>query len=145
MSILREFPYGNANFEVVIDGLERTAFDEVILPELIINPEEVREGDVHIPYSRKFPGHPAFTNAVLRRGYSGSLALYQWWLAASHNTTRDLQCITIALLDEDHNSVTEWKLVNVFPVRYSFTPLNSLDGSPLIETLEVSCDSVEML
>jgi phage tail-like protein len=144
MSVTRELPYGNCNFRVEIDRLENFAFDEVILPELMIAADEVREGSLNVPTSRKFPGRPSLTNLVLRRGFNGRLDLYQWYCQAMTNSEGAVRRVSVVLEDEQGNEVTRWNLGEAFPVRYSFTPLNGLDGSPLIETLEISCNHVQM-
>ncbi len=144
MAVMRELPYGNCNFRVEIDHLENIAFDEVILPELIIAPDEVREGNFSAQTSRKFPGRPGLTNLFLRRGFNGRLELYQWYCQAMTNSEGAVRQVSVVLEDEQGNQVTTWNLGEAFPVRYSFTPLNGLDGSPLIETLELSCNLVQM-
>ncbi len=144
MSVLRDLPYGNSNFLVEIDGNENTAFDEVILPELLIQADEIREGNSNQPTSRKFPGRASLTNLILRRGFTGRLDLYQWYVQAMSNNAGAIRNVSVVLKDEQNNQVARWNFIEVFPVRYSFMPLNGLDGNPLIETLELSCNHAEL-
>lgn len=145
MAIAQDLPYNNALFSVDIPSLpESQAFDEVLLPELLVEAVELREGNDRTRASRKFPGLTRYTNLVLRRGFSGRLDLYQWWRLAADNDTNARQTVSVHLLNDERTVVTSWRLSGAFPVRYTFAPLNGLDGSPLVETLEVSCDSVEM-
>ena len=145
MAIAQDHPYGNAQFLVNIPAYPQVQdFDEVLLPELLVEVEEIREGSERTRSSRKYPGLPRYTNLILRRGFAGKLELYQWWKLAADGDLNVHQTITIQLMNEDRNVVTVWRLSRAFPVCYTFTPLNGLDGSPLVETLEVSCDAVTM-
>jgi phage tail-like protein len=145
MAIGRDEPYGNAQFRVNIPSSpEAQDFEEVLLPELVIEVEEYREGNDKTRSSRKLPGLQKYSNLVLRRGFTGRLELYQWWKATADGSTLARQTVTVHLLNEHQEPVATWILRNAFPVSYSFSPLNGLDGSPLIETLEVCCESVAM-
>jgi len=145
MAIAQDHPYGNAQYRVDIPAFPQAqAFDEVLLPELLIEVEEFREGMDLARTPRKSPAMIRYTDLVLRRGFAGQLDLYQWWtLAASSNPTAR-QTVVVHLLNENRDVVVSWRLTNAFPVRYAFSPLNALDGSLLVETLEVSCDSVAL-
>jgi phage tail-like protein len=145
MAIAQDHPYSNAQYSVDIPALPQAqAFDEILLPELIVEVEEMREGSDRVRSSRKYPGLPKYTNLVLRRSFSGVLDLYLWWKQAADGDLNTRQNVVIHLLNEDRQVVASWRLSGAFPVRYAFSPLNGLDGSPLVETLEVSCDAVEM-
>lgn len=145
MAVQRDFPYNNAHFRVEFPAFpENIFFDEVLLPELLVEAVEVREGNDPDRASRKYPGATRFTNLVLRRGFNGSLALYQWWKATSDGDPGARQDGTIYLLDEEGNAVSSWRINQSFPVRYSVAPLIGLDGSILFETLEVCCATVKM-
>ena len=145
MAIAQDHPYSNAQYSVDIPAFPQAqAFDEILLPELIVEVEEMREGSDRVRSSRKYPGQPKYTNLVLRRSFSGVLDLFLWWKQAADGDLNTRQNVVIHLLNEDRQVVASWRLSGAFPVRYAFSPLNGLDGSPLIETLEVSCDAVEM-
>ncbi len=145
MAVQRDYPYNNAHFRVEFPAFpENIFFDEVLLPELLVEAVEVREGQEPAQSSRKHPGSTRFTNLVLRRGFNGSLALYEWWKITSEGDPGARQDGAIYLLDEEGNAVASWRIHHSFPVRYSVAPLIGLDGSPLYETLEVCCDAVQM-
>jgi phage tail-like protein len=110
----------------------------------LIEVEEFREGTDRTRSSRKLPELTKYSNLVLRRGFMGTLEIYKWWKLTANGDAGARQTIVIHLLNDEHNPVASWRLSGAFPVRYAFLPLNGLDGSPLIETLEVSCDAVEM-
>ena len=145
MAVAQAHPYSNAQFSVEIPSIPQAqAFDEILLPELLIEVEELREGNDPLRSTRKYPGLQKYTNLVLRRGFSGLIDLYQWWKMAAEGNPNVRQTLEVRLLNEERNVVATWKLLGAFPVRYAFSPLNGMDGSPLVETLEVSCDSVTL-
>ncbi len=145
MAVQRDYPYTNAHFTVEYPTIpENIFFDEVLLPELLIEAVEVREGNEPGHASRKHPGLSKYTNLVLRRGFTGSLALYQWWRITSEGQPGAWQDGVIRLRDEEGNEVASWRIHRAFPVRYSVAPLIGIDGSVLFETLEVCYDTVQM-
>lgn len=144
MAIFRENPYPNAYFRVQIGGMDDLDFEQVLLPEIGVEVTEYREGADPAQASRKLTGRPYFSNLILRRGFNGSLALYQWWLAASRGATDARRDLRISLLNEDHEPVLNLAFSNAFPARYTFSPLEAQDGSPWVESVEVAFDSFRM-
>lgn len=145
MAIAQDHPYTNAQYRVDIPGFPQAqAFDEVLLPELIIEVEEFREGSDPTHTPRKIPSIVRYSDLILRRGFAGQLDLYQWWTMVVSHSPDARQTVAVHLLNENRDVVASWRLSNAFPVRYTFSPLNALDGSPLVETLEVSCESVTL-
>jgi phage tail-like protein len=145
MAILRDQPYGNARFLVHIDGLATQAFAEVHLPEFADDAVEYQEGgDAEAP-PRKVPGRPRFGSLVLRRGFRGSLDLYQWWRQATSGDPGGRRALRVQLLDEGAvNVVAEWVVDGAWPVRYAVAPLVAAGGEVLMEQAELACESVEI-
>ena len=53
--------------------------------------------------------------------------------------------VKVKLLAADHATVVmSWRFRNVRPVSLSYSPLQAMDGSVLMETLELAFDAVEM-
>ena len=144
MAVLRDFPYGNAQFSVEIGGNEEAAFEQVLLPELAISVVEYRDGGDAERTVRKLPGPASYGSLVLKRGFAGSLSLYQWWQKAMQGEEVARRDVTVNLLDEERNPVARWRLSNAFPSRYTFSPLDALDGGVLVECLELAFDSLRM-
>lgn len=144
MAILRTQPYGNAQFTVEIDGLAEAAFDQVLLPEVGVEVIEYREGGDRERTSRKMPGLQKFSNIVLRRGYTGSLSLYEWMEQTRQGDGDSLRSVAVTLFDEERNPVTRWVFRNAFPVQHSFSILDAMDGSVLVEQMELAFESTEM-
>jgi len=144
MAVSRNYPYGNAQFLVEIDGLAEAAFEQVLLPELAITVVEFRDGGDAERMVRKIPGPASCANLVLKRGFAGSLDLYAWWQQTMQGDEGARRNMAIILLDEERREVARWRVSNAFPTRYTFSPLDAMDGSPLVECLELACDALSM-
>jgi phage tail-like protein len=144
MAVFRENPYGNAQFRVEIDGLANSDFELVQLPELGVEVVEYRDGNDPERSVRKLPGKSYLSNLVLRRGFAGSMDLYQWWQEVAQGNVDARRSVGITLLDEERNPVTRWAFHNAFPARYYFSQLDAMDGSTLVETIDLAFDSVGM-
>jgi phage tail-like protein len=82
---------------------------------------------------------------VLRRGATGALDSFEWWQAARTGGAKRGRVVTVKLLAEDLATVVmTWRFRNARPVALSYSPLNALDGSILMETIELAFDAVEM-
>jgi phage tail-like protein len=75
----RDDPYLNFNFLVEIDGETAAGFNEADLPEGRIEAVAYREGTDRTSAPRLLPGRVEYGRLVLRRGFVGDAALFQWW------------------------------------------------------------------
>ena len=148
MAIARNAPYPGMNFVVDLgtgkSAMTESGVAEVVFPEARIQAPEYRNGNDKVNFPRKSPTLTHYGNLVIRRGTIGSLEWFQWW-----KRTRDgddaVQTVTVRLISEDHeDTVLTWKFKQARPVMHTFAPLNALGDGPLMETLEIAFDSLEM-
>jgi phage tail-like protein len=144
VAVQRENPYPNFNFSVDIGAsVGEIGFAEVEIPAAEIDVIEYREGNDLPTAVRKLPGRVRYGNVVLRRGIDGELAVWEWFKA-----TRDGQLerrnVTITLLDEQRNTVQQWRLRDAWPVKYDPSDLNAKGNEIAIETLELACESIDV-
>jgi phage tail-like protein len=145
VAILRDQPYGDHQFRVEIDGLPPEPFAHVLLPVLSGTPVEYREGGDPDAVPRLMPGRPRYGTLTLRRGFHGSLSLFEWWQAAAQGEPGTRRTVAVHLLDESASTVVaSWLLHAAWPVRYAVGPLVAHDGAVLYEEAEIACDRVEM-
>lgn len=128
-------PVGNANFLVDL-GLgdpeaAASGFAEVLLPAM-------RGGD-DVSADLSSP------RLILRRGVTGALDLYGWWLEARKAPDEAARIVTVTLLGPDHASVMRWRFIRARPVTLSYAPLRANDGNVLMETLEIAFDAMDVL
>jgi len=141
MSVERENPYGAYNFIVETSGIDdapHAGFSEASGLDLEITPIEYRAGSDKTLVTRKIPGLTKFSNVILKRGITGSLALYDWIKQVHLGSGSIRHDVIIHLLDEERNPVMSWKLKNAWPVKLSGPVLNATGNEVAIETLELT-------
>ena len=136
-------PYRNFNFRVQIDGIAEAQFAEVVVPTASIAVVEYREGADKTSRTRKLPGRTSVTNAVLRRGVTTDLSLYQWFRAVSQGEFQPRNTM-IVLLDASRQDVRRWLLRDAWPVKYEGPTLHAKGNDVAIESLELACEDVEL-
>ena len=136
-------PSSNAHFQVDLGTTDpaspEAGFCEVIFP------------DFPVPAAGAAPSPPGPAAAdgrrylILRRGVTAALDLYAWWNDARHKRAPFHRTVKIHLMSADHSRlIVTWTFHGSRPVKLAYSPLNALDGSALIETIELDFDSMEM-
>ncbi len=149
MAVQREKPYPGTNFVVDLGTGEVTSTDagltEVLFPEARLEVLEYRNGNDRDNEAHKLQTVTHYGSLVLRRPVIGSLSWYSWWNSARSSGQGAQRSVTVSLLSEDHSeTVLTWKFRGACPANYQFSPLNALGTTPLMETLELSFDHMEM-
>ena len=139
----RDDPYLNFNFRVEIDGLQVAGFSEAQLPEGRIEVVAYREGGANTSAPRLLPGRVEFGPVVLRRGFAGDPALFQWWndVVQGHVARRN---VVIVLLDEQRQEVARWVIRRAWPSKWTGPDLRGLGNEVSIETLELTHEGIEL-
>jgi phage tail-like protein len=140
----RDDPYGAANFVVEIDGVPTLGFSVVILPEGRLDEVEYRNGGDTDRQPRTLLERPHATNAVLRRGVDGSMALFEWWRQSRDGQPGIARNISVTLLDEQRQPQLVWRLHNCRPAAQGYTPLDAASDGPLIEWIELVVERVDV-
>ncbi len=146
---MSEHPHTNSNFLVDLGyGDPRSAsagFCEVIFPEFRIDSHERTEPLQPSPaLDHRYVGTSS-SYLILRRGATGLRDLYGWWDKARRGKAPQQRTVKISLLAEDHSSVVlTWYFRRARPVSLSYSPLNALQGSVLIESIELEFEMMEM-
>lgn len=126
-------------------GGTRIGFSEVTGLDMQVEAIEYREGSSPQYSKIKMPGLHKFSNITLKRGtFAGDKEFYLWIKTVSLNTVerRDL---TISLLNENHEPVISWKVINAFPVKVQASDLKSDGNEVAIETLELAHEGLDIL
>ena len=130
----RDRPCTGANFLVSFGaGDARSAsagFSEVIFPTFTLDPPAATAPEQTL---------------LLKRGVTGGLDLYAWWNKARRGKAPQRRTVKVELLTEDFETVVmTWLFRNARPVSLTYSPLNALQGSVVIETLELAFDRMDM-
>lgn len=139
----RDDPYLNFNFRVEIDGVPIAGFSEADLPEGRIEAVAYREGTDEVSAARLLPGRVEWGPVVLRRGFTGDAALFEWWSdVLQGNVAR--RTVAIVLLDEQRAEVARWIVRRAWPRKWEGPQLRALGNDVAIETLELAHEGVEL-
>jgi hypothetical protein len=139
MAVARDRPYGSFNFRVALgEGAKATVgFSEVVLPDLLAHPgAPVPAGSLPVEVR---------TTLLLRRGFAGTLELYDWWSKARRSKRTRARTVTVELLNKpDGKAVVCWIFSGCRPLRLSYSALDAQTSALVVETLELSFEDIEI-
>jgi phage tail-like protein len=135
------YPLPKFHFEVDWGGT-RIGFTLICGLEAETEVIEYREGTYKGYHKTKQPGMTKYSNITLKRGFfKGDFEFFQWWQNTFYfqeGVVKYRRDITIKLLDEQHSPILTWQLLNAWPCRVKWDELNAMDGSVLMEELEIT-------
>jgi phage tail-like protein len=131
--------YPLVSFHFIVQwGGTRIGFAEVSGLTIETQAIEYREGSSPVYSSIKMPGIPKYSNITLKRGIvKGDNEFFKWWNTIKLNTV-ERRDITISLLNEDHEPVFNWKVINAFPVKIECSDLKASGNEVAIESMEIA-------
>jgi len=136
-------PYTAFNFEVQLDNVPVAAFRECSGLSFNTDPIEYREG-TDVPLNvRKLPGLFKFSNITLKRGFTQSHDLWNWYKNLL-NGVPDRRDGAVILQDEQHNPVLRWNFTNAFITKWEGPGLNATTNEIAIESVELAVERVEL-
>jgi phage tail-like protein len=138
----RDNPYSNFNFILLVNGQPLAAFSEISGLDSENTPIEYREGADSTNSVRKYPGVEKYSNVVLKKGITGSLALWEWRkeVRDSTSTFPPRKTVTIKLLNEKGDPNTPamtFTLMNAWPTKITGPSLNAKGNDIAIEQLDL--------
>jgi phage tail-like protein len=142
----KDYPFGQFNFQVDIDGVGQFGFSEVSGLTTDTNIIEYREGDEIADgesTTRKLPGLIKYTNIVLKRGYTKDLSAYNWRLLVIQGLTSRTGG-SITLLDEARNPALRWTFRNGWPCKWEGPALNGKTSEVAIESMEIAHEGLTL-
>jgi phage tail-like protein len=149
MSVPRPNPYSNFNFILLVDNVVVAAFSEISGIDSENTPIEYREGADMLNTVRKLPGIEKYSNVTLKRGITGSLALWQWRKDVRDGTSTlpIKKPVTIKLLNEQHNEnqpAMTFTLYNAWPTKITGPSLNAKGNDIAIEQLDLAHERLDI-
>ncbi|HVV54768.1 MAG TPA: phage tail protein [Mucilaginibacter sp.] len=138
------YPLPKFHFSIEWSGT-RVGFTEATGLDKQTEVIEYREGNSPNFNKVKMPGLQKFSNITLKRGtIAGDLDYYTWVDTISMNTVKRRD-VTIHLLDETHQPVISWKVINAWPVKVQASDLKADGNEVAIETLELAHEGLEVI
>lgn len=120
----------------------RIGFTEVSGLEFEADVIEYREGSSPVSSSMKIPGVKKYGDITLKRGIFLGDNEYSDWYETIKMGTVERRDVTISMLNEDHEPVVIWKVVNAWPRKISGPLLHAQSSSVAIEELVITCDEI---
>jgi phage tail-like protein len=136
-------PYRSFNFLVEIDAVTVAAFSDVSGLTAETEVIEYRTGGM-LGGARKLAGLTKYTNITLKRGMTQNLELWNWYKNVVDGKT-DRRSASIVLLNEAHQEVLRWNIVNAWPRKWDGPALNARHNEIVIETLELAHEGLELV
>lgn len=138
-------PYPLPVFHFTVDwGGTQIAFSEVTGLNVEAQIIEYRDGASPEFSTVKMPGLKKYGNITLKRGVFASDNEYYDWLKTVHNDTDMRRDVIISLLNENHDPVMTWKVVQAWPTKLTSPDMKASGNEAAIETLELANEGVEV-
>lgn len=138
-----QYPLPVFHFTVEWQG-KRAGFTEVTGLTQENQAIEYRDGEFREYSSIKMPGIRKFSNITLKRGIvKGDNQFFSWLNTVKLNTV-ERRNLVISLLNEEHQPVMVWKVVNAFPVKVDGPQLKASGNEVAIESIELAHEGVEL-
>ena len=138
-------PYPLPTFHFTVEGGgKRVGFSEVTGLTQENQAIEYRDGSFPEYSSIKMPGLRKFSNVTLKRGIiKGDNDFFKWLSTVKLNTV-ERRNLVISLLNEEHQPVMVWKVMNAFPVKVEGPALKASANEVAIESVELAHEGLEL-
>lgn len=138
-----EYPLPVFHFTVEWGG-KRAGFSEVTGLTQENQAIEYRDGSFMEYSSIKMPGLRKFSNVTLKRGILKSDNDFFKWLSTVRLNKVERRNLIISLLNEEHQPVMVWKIMNAFPVKVEGPQLKASGNEVAIESIEIAHEGLEL-
>ena len=147
MSDTNYWPVASFYFIVIVDG-EQVSFQEVSGLEIQVELEDNSGGTNSIesgaPVKRKL------SNITLKRGVIKKGSGFHSWVVDAFHPDEGQSKVSpknalVMLLDENGIPTLVWNIIGAYPIKWSFSALNSEKNEALIETVELTVRDVMVI
>lgn len=152
MATKGDYPLPKFHFQVEWGENLKIGFTEATGLDFETEVIEYREGNSKKYNKTKQPGLTKFANVTLKRGtFEGNFEYYKEWrktvLFQEGNKTGSQyrRTVTLKLLNESHEPIITWKLLNAWPSKIQSTDLKADGNEVAIETMELVHEGLEIM
>jgi phage tail-like protein len=135
--------YSAFNFIIEIDGARASGFAEVEAITTDGNVVEYREGEDRDRAFRMLQGLRKFGQITLKRGYTASPDLWNWWQLKRQGRTHRKSGV-ILLLNEAREPELRWAINEAWIKKWEGPPMNATTNEVAIGSLEIVCEGVAL-
>jgi phage tail-like protein len=111
-------------------------FTEVSGLSVEMKTEEIAEGGEN-RFAQKYPGGVRFTELTLKRGLLVNSKFSEWVNECINDFKIQPREMFIKLLNENHEPLITWHLINAYPVKWSVSDFNSTNNAFVVESLQL--------
>lgn len=133
------YPPPGFHFKVEVLGIKAhdddVRFTEVGGLSVEVATEEVPEGGEN-RFLQKYPGRAKYPELVLKRGLLRGSEITAWIRDCIENLNIQPKNIDVKLLNEEHQPLMTWHLVNAYPTKWSASDLSATNNAIVIESLQ---------
>ena len=152
MATKGDYPLPKFHFQIEWGENLKSGFTEASGLDFETEVIEYREGNSKKYNKSKQPGLTKFANVTLKRGtFEGNFEYYKEWrktvLFQEGNKTGSQyrRTVTLKLLNENHEPIITWKLLNAWPSKIQSTDLKADANEVAIETMELVHEGLEIM
>ena len=152
MAAKGDYPIPRFHFQVEWGDGFRIGFTEVTGLSFETEVIEYREGHSKKYNKTKQPGLTKFSNITLKRGtFEGDYDYYKEWRKTyffqegNKTGSQYRRTVTIKLLNESHETIITWRLLNAWPSKVQSTDLKADANEVAIETMELVHEGLEIM
>jgi phage tail-like protein len=134
------YPPVGFHFKVEVQNLQHpndndVRFTEVSGLSVEMGTEEIAEGGEN-RFIQKYPTRTKYPELVLKRGLLVNSEILTWIRECLEDYKIQPKTIFIKLLNEEHQPLLTWNVVNAYPTKWSVSDLNASNNSVVIESLQ---------
>ena len=141
---MADYPIPKFHFMVEWGPGTKIGFTEVTGLTMESEVIEYRDGSSPEFHKVKMPGMAKFGNLTMKRGtFAGDIGFHEWMDTISMNTV-ERRDVTVKLLNESHEPVLTWQILNAWPVKVQSSDLKSDGNEVAIETMEIAHEGIKI-
>lgn len=97
--------------------------------------EEVVEGGEN-RFIQKYPARTKYPELLLKRGLLLNSSVFKWLQKCLDEYEIEPKNMDIKLLNEEHQPLLTWHVVNAYPTKWAVSDLNASNNAVVIESLQ---------
>lgn len=134
------YPPVGFHFKVEFVGIGNdndTRFQAVSGLTIEYDTESYKEGGEN-RFEHKLPVRSKYADLSLKRGMLKDSKVIEWCLKAFVNREFKPVQVNVFLLNEKHEAIKHWEVIDAWPKKWSVSDLNAQENSVVIETLDMA-------